>query len=351
MKYGIEKTASIDAYCPFGALESLATKVISGGYLNRIWTSSFILMAITIFVTLLLGRVFCSYACPLGAIQEWLRALGKRIGIKKDFELPRKVDKYARYLKYFILVFIVYYSYKVGDLFFRNYDPYNALMHLGNEYEEKVAAYVILGTVVASSLFSKSWWCRYLCPMGAFLGMLKKISPIKIVRDDSTCVACGLCNKACPAGLNIKNAQSIKSAECISCLECTSGCPENSLSVKMLGRGVSGKTFGFVAIASFFIPLIVFTATPLWQTKAPSNIVAADGKVDVKNIRGSNSLKKVVEDSGVPLDVFVKKLGLPQNIDTSVLLKDIGKKYEVRNQEGAVLETEDFRKVIAGELE
>jgi len=346
LKYGIEKAASIDAYCPFGAVESFLTKINTGDYLKRIWASAFILMAITLLTTVLFGRVFCSYFCPLGALQEWLRAIGRKLGIKKDVELPKSVDKYARYLKYFVLLFIVYYSYKVGDLFFKDYDPYNALMHFGNEYEEKVAAYAILGVVLVLSLFSKGWWCRYACPMGAFLGVIKKISPFKIQREAITCTSCSTCNKVCPANLDIENADVIKSADCISCLNCVTDCPSSSLSARVFNKAMSKKLFGIIAVAGFFVPLLIVIVTPLWQTKAPSNIVNTQGAIDVANIRGSNTLKKVVEESKVPLEVFISELKLPQDVDTSLMLKNIGIQYDLKNGEGAVLETEDFRAVI-----
>lgn len=347
LKYGIEKAASIDAYCPYGAVESFLTKVTTGNYLNRIWTSSFILLAITILVTFFFGRVFCSYFCPLGAMQEWLRAIGRKLGVKRDIELPKKLDKYARYLKYLVLAFIIYYSYKTGDLFFRNYDPYNALMHFGNEYEEKVFAYAILGVTLTAGLFSKNWWCRYLCPMGAFLGIIKKISPFKIQRNATSCISCGVCNKACPANLDVETAEAIKSADCTSCLNCVSDCPKESLSALIFGKQVSKRMFGYIAVISFLLPLLIVIATPLWQSMAASNIVNREGLVDVANIRGSNTLKKVIEDSGVPLEFFVQELNLPKDIDTSIMLKNIGAQYNLKNKEGADLETEDFRAVIS----
>lgn len=350
LKYGIEKTASIDAYCPYGAVESFITKLTTGDYLQRIWTSSFILMLITILVTLIFGRVFCAYLCPLGAVQEWIRALGRKVGIKKDIELPKNIDKYARYLKYLVLILTVYFSYKLGDLFFRNYDPYNALMHFGNEWEEKVFAYIILFAVLISALFSKNWWCRYFCPLGAFLGLIKKISPFKIKRDKNTCISCGVCDRVCPANLNIQDADSINSPECTSCLNCVSDCPKSSLSANIFGYQVNKKLFGLVAVLSFFIPLTVILITPIWQTKAPSNIVTMDGKIDVANIRGSNSLAGVIKESGVPLEVFVRELNLPPDIDTSLLLKEIGIKYNLKNKEGVVLETQDFRDIISAEM-
>ena len=172
--FGVEKAAPIDAYCPFGAVESFFTLIFKGEFLKRIFTSSFILLGIFLVATLLLGRVFCGYFCPLGAIQEWLRAIGKKLGFKKDLELPEKADKYLRYVKYLVLAVIVYFSFYLGDLIFRLYDPYNALMHFGAEFEEKIVGYILLGLVVVAALFSKSLWCRYFCPLGAFFGVIKK---------------------------------------------------------------------------------------------------------------------------------------------------------------------------------
>jgi NapH/MauN family ferredoxin-type protein len=350
LKYGIERAASIDAYCPFGAAESLLTKIVSGNYLQRIWTSSFILMAITIVVTLVFGRVFCSYLCPLGAVQEWLRALGRKIGLKKDIKLPAVIDRYARYLKYPVLVLVVYLSYLTGDLFFRNYDPYNAMMHFGNEFDEKIPAYAILGAIAVSGLISKNWWCRYLCPLGAFLGILKKISPFKIKRDTSTCVSCGNCHHVCPANLDVDKKEITRSADCISCQNCVSECPESSLSSHISKFKITSRYFGLVAALSFFVPLGLFTLTPWWQTKAPSNITAPDQTINVANIRGSNTLKTVIAETGVPLVTFIKELGLPEDIDTSLMLKEIGIKYNIKNKDGGPLETEDFRAVISGHV-
>lgn len=167
LNLGIEKAAPIDAYCPFGGLESLLTYITTGEFLKRIFLSSFTLLGIVLLFTIFFGRVFCGYFCPLGALQEMLRGIGRKLGLKKDLELPIKIDKYSRYLKYVILIIILFLSYKLGDLVFRNYDPYNALMHLGNEWEEKVYGYGILIILLVASLFTKSFWCRYFCPLGA----------------------------------------------------------------------------------------------------------------------------------------------------------------------------------------
>lgn len=346
LRFGIEKAAPIDAYCPFGAVEGFFTYVTTGQYLQRIYTSSFILMGIVILLTLIFGRVFCSFLCPLGAIQEWIRAFGRKIGIRKELELPICIDKYARYLKYFVLAVIVYFSYKMGDLVFRAYDPYNALMHLGEEFDEKIAGYSILAVVLVSALFSKNWWCRYFCPLGAALAIIRKISPFKIKRIESSCISCGKCDKVCPAGLNVASVKEVNSADCISCLGCVKNCPNSSLKATTFGKRIPKKNFGWMIILVFFIPLGILTSMPFWQTKAPSNIVTSTGELNPENLRGSNTLQYVLDTTKIPFVVFQEKLNLPSDMDKTMKLKDIGTKYNIKNAEGEALEAEDFRKII-----
>lgn len=346
MRFGIEKAAPIDAYCPFGAIEGMLTYITTGEYLKRIYTSSFILMGIFLVLTLLFGRVFCSHFCPLGALQEWIRALGKKIGIKKDLELPENVDKYARYIKYVILAIIIYFSYRVGDLVFRAYDPYNALMHLGEEFDEKVFGYSILGILLFTSLFSKNLWCRYFCPLGATFGIIRKISPFKIERNPDSCISCGKCDRVCPAKLDISDAKQVNSADCISCMGCVSNCPKSSLKATVAGKEISKRNLSMISIALFMLGMGIFLLTPYWQTKAPSNLVTKSGQIDVSNLRGSNTLKHVIETTGIPFSYFKEKLDLPDNVDKTMKLKDIGLTYQIKNAEGNFIEMEDFRNVI-----
>ena len=346
LRFGIEKAAPIDAYCPFGAVEGFLTFVATGHYLQRIYASSFIIMGIVLLLTLVFGRVFCSFLCPLGAIQEWIRALGRKLGIKKDLELPIWLDKYARYFKYLILAMIIYFSYQAGDLVFRAYDPFNALMHLGEEVEAKLAGYSILGVLLFVSLFSKNIWCRYFCPMGAALGIIKKVSPFRIKRNQASCISCDKCDIVCPAKLNIANISEVNSADCISCLGCVKNCPNSSLKATTFGKEIPKKIYGWIIISAFFIPLGFFMLTPFWQTKAPSNIVTSTGELNLENLRGSNTLQYLLDTTKTPLAFIQEKLGLPADVDKTMKLKDIGIKYQIKNSQGALIEAEDFRKVV-----
>jgi len=350
LNLGIEKAAPIDAFCPFGGFESLLTYITTGAFLSRIFLSSFTLLAIVLIFTIFFGRVFCGYFCPLGALQEMIRVFGRKLGIKKDLELPSIIDKYARYLKYLILVVIIVLSYKLGDLVFRNYDPYNALMHLGNEWEEKVYGYSILIILLIVSLFTKSFWCRYFCPLGATLGVAKKISFFRLKRDKTTCVSCNHCNYICPAGLDVANSDSVKSADCISCLNCVSGCPKNSLIVSIFGKKISKNRFSLIVVTLFIVVVLAASLSPLWQQAGESNVKDTQGQINVENIRGSNTLEFIIKESGLSFTAFQTEFNLPADIDQSIMLKEIAPKYGIKNKAGNPLETEDFRKFIENNL-
>jgi len=350
LNLGIEQAAPIDAYCPFGGFESLLTYITTGQFLQRIFLSSFTLLAIVLIFTIFFGRVFCGYFCPLGALQEIIRGIGRKIGIKKDIELPKIVDKYARYLKYLILLIIIVLSYQLGDLVFRNYDPYNALMHLGNEWEEKVYGYSILIILLIASLFTKSFWCRYFCPLGATLGIFKNFSFMRLKRDKNTCISCGHCNNVCPAGLDVEKSEVIKSADCISCLNCVSECPKSSLTISIYGKKISKNTFSFVVVILFVAVIFAASLSPLWQQKSESNVLDTSGLINVENIRGSNTLEFIIKESGIPFTNFQSEFGLPANIDQKIMLKEIASKYSLKNKTGVPLETEDFREFIKNNL-
>lgn len=351
LNLGVEQAAPIDAFCPFGGIEGLLTYITTGEFLNRLLLSSFTLMAVVLIFTLFFGRIFCGYFCPLGALQEFFRGLGRKIGIKKDLELPATIDKYARYLKYVILFLIIFFSYKLGDLVFRNYDPYNALMHLGNEWEEKIYGYLILIILLVASLFTKSFWCRYFCPLGATLGIFKKFSFFRLKRDKESCVTCGHCNYVCPAGLDVEKSDVIKSADCISCLNCVSECPKSSLSISIFGKKVSKKLFSILTVVLFTLVVSVVSFSPLlWQQKLESNVKNTAGKIDPTNIRGSNTLDFVIKESGIPFESFQQEFNFPQDIDRKIMLKEIAHNYNLKNKLGEPLETEDFREFIRNNL-
>jgi polyferredoxin len=86
-------------------------------------------------------------------------------------------------------------------------------------------AAITLTALALLSIFFQNFWCRYLCPYGALMGLAALFSPVKIRRDPEKCIDCAKCAKACPALLPVDTLITVRSAECTSCLECTAVCP------------------------------------------------------------------------------------------------------------------------------
>ncbi|MFC2162616.1 4Fe-4S binding protein [Candidatus Altiarchaeota archaeon] len=346
--YGIEKAAPIDGFCPFGGVVSFLKLVSTGEFVQRIYWGSIILMVITVAMTMIFGRAFCGFICPLGTLQEWIRGIGRRMGFRKDRELPTNLDKHLRYVKYATLILIMYLTYTTGELIFRNYDPYVSLMHFGEEFEEKMFGYSILALVLAAALVYKNFWCRYLCPLGGFYAIISRLKMFGIKRDAGSCIDCGKCNKACPHGIEVQHAKVVDSVDCVSCMRCVESCPEDCLTASVGKNRIKSQSQLATIVLGLFILLIGVTIAMGWWKAAPaSNLIMADGSIDVANIRGSNTLEYLIKTTGVPLEVFQKELGIPEGVDEHMKLKMIGEKYGLKNSEGEPLEVEDFRKVVA----
>ena len=122
-----------------------------------------------------------------GWIQELPARLGKWL-FKKRFTVPLAIDKPLRYLKYVVLFAALYFTWKMADLVISPYDPFAAYAHIPAGFvsvidEYLIGAIILFGTFVLSFFYDRVF-CKYLCPMGAFLGIFSKISSYKIKRDE-----------------------------------------------------------------------------------------------------------------------------------------------------------------------
>lgn len=245
-------TASTEAYCPFGGLEALYTYLTGGGnFISHAHLSNIVLLIAVLVTALLLRSAFCGWVCPLGFLQEAIssfsRFLQKRIPSLKRVVARLRVrgarlaalDRYLRYMKYLILVWAVTGAAYFGTMVFRDYDPWAALLNIA-EFSFTPGAIVLALTLVAS-FFVERPWCRYACPLGAASGILGKLSPVYLKREENACKLCQVCTKACPMGLPVHTSDTIKSADCISCLECVSACPRHGALEVKLGLPLIGK--------------------------------------------------------------------------------------------------------------
>lgn len=221
------------AACPLRAIEI--------GVYRGVWNWKYIFYPVLIlgFVGVLSGRAVCGWACPIGLLQ---RVTGKvPWKLKKKYPTVKKIgqhmlEPYLRYIKYisfFGLVIItpIYFGFMFTDLCPIGYlvgtIPISILNPGGfapNEF-----FYIALGVFVLFLILIftiERGWCRYFCPIGAFLAPFNKISIFRVTVDKDECVHCNICsNEACPMGIDVPNMD--RDPECILCGKCIEACPRN----------------------------------------------------------------------------------------------------------------------------
>jgi polyferredoxin len=245
-------TASPEAFCPFGGLETLYKYITGGGtFVSHTHLSNMVVLIAVAVTALLLRSAFCGWVCPLGFLQDLVssssRFLQKRFpGLRRALAALKQrgarlavLDRYLRYLKYLVLVWAVGGSAYYGFMVFRDVDPWAAFLNLA-EFSF-TPGLIVLGVTLVASFFVERPWCRYSCPLGAASGLLGKLSPVYLKREESACKVCQVCTKACPMGLPVHTATTIKSADCMTCLECVGACPRHGALEVKLGLPLIGK--------------------------------------------------------------------------------------------------------------
>ena len=156
-------------------------------------------------------------------------------------------------------------------------------------------AAIVLAALVLLSVLVENFWCRYLCPYGALMGLVSLLSPLKIRRDPTACIDCGKCAHACPASLPVDKLVKIRSVECTACMACIASCPAEGALQFSLPQGRMTALLGEPTLAPvaalpryrravtplamvgllailFFGMILLARATSHWQTHSPNSI-------------------------------------------------------------------------------
>jgi MauM/NapG family ferredoxin protein len=292
----------------------LITTVLS----SRVVPVALLLALITCSFTLVFGRVFCGWVCPLGTLNDFMGHFTPK--------RQRKEQRAGRThrLKYYILIFILASSLftlqiagladpisllirslavavepalnlmvnTVFDLLYRAHIPgvttvseavyaflKNYLLSFRQPffYQGFFISLIFAGVLLAN-LYRRRFWCTVLCPLGALLGLITRISPLKRVVDKG-CTSCNICVRECRTGAATDLKGEWKKAECVVCGECDEDCPEDVVRFGFLpakGGSTGGKVAGIdlgrrgviaSLVAGIFIPPLIRTS-PITQRRA-----------------------------------------------------------------------------------
>ena len=203
--------------CPIGLMQNLA----AFGIVPYFW------IGVIGFYGLLAGRGFCGWFCPFGTLNDLL-AFRKR-----------RIHRIAAYSKFAVLGLTVLLAWIFTDTLFCKVCPAASveaslpylflgvakinrpfLIHMGT-----------LGGTLVGMLLVARFWCRYLCPMGALLGLFNRVSLLHLSLHPDRCTRCAACATSCPMGLEPHEAHD--DHNCIKCGDCVDACPHKALSLEL----------------------------------------------------------------------------------------------------------------------
>jgi MauM/NapG family ferredoxin protein len=227
------------------------------------------LALLVLILSLVVGRAWCGWLCPLGTTLDLLTPQ------RKKFDESKAPSQSWRSIKYgLLLVSLV--AALFGNLTLLILDPLTILFrtltvsiwpsidqitfslekslsgvpfleepigsldallrpailpNLPLYYRDGILFGVVFIAVIGLNWIAPRFWCRYLCPLGALLGLLSKVALFRRVVGDN-CKDCGICSSRCPTGtINPDRGYTSDPSECTLCLECLEQCPRSTVSL------------------------------------------------------------------------------------------------------------------------
>ncbi len=193
---------------------------------------------VLLFYTMLGGRVWCSWFCPINILADFSAWLRRKLSIKECFIL-------SRHVRYTVLFLSLILSAITGVAAFEWVSPIS-MFHRELIFGIGMGWMAIFGVFIFDLFVLRDGWCGHLCPLGAFYALVGKVAPIRILFDTPTCTHCGECVRVCPEPkvLDFKKAAEagmIASGECTNCGRCITVCPENTLCFGLRGQSSTGN--------------------------------------------------------------------------------------------------------------
>jgi polyferredoxin len=267
----------------------------------------------TVILTIIFGRFFCSWVCPLGSLHHFVGFLAHR---KKTLTQKIQLNKYrkAQCIKYFILtIFLAMAAFpslaatlQTGlldpiPLVTRSFNlvllpivdsSVNLVSVTTRFYEGAWLIFAIFLTAVLLNLVIPRFYCRFICPLGAFFGIIGRFAVWRIGKNQTECTDCKLCERSCEGGCGPSG--NIRISECVLCFNCRQDCKDEIISYQTVPSLAGEQTNPDISRRGFVLSLA-------------SGIFAVPA-VRLSDRLGGNWYHKVIRPPGtLPEEQFLKR--------------------------------------------
>lgn len=317
-----EVPAPVESYFAIDPLHLVSTTLSTRSIAHAVLLWSLV----TIALTLVLGRVFCGWICPMGALSQFFGWLSRKIerlpGISKRMNSsPHQRWKYL--ILILLLVLAVFGSNQTGfmdpiSLTYRSFTTgiFPTIEHgltaafdaspswLGwavnpirswckdhffsfnpTHYRQGALIGGIFILIIVTGMIIPRFWCRYLCPLGALLGLLSRNQALRVRIKSDACTECGLCHLTCEGAADPHKDGGWLAHECLMCWNCVPSCPSGGIAIEFprakkreeptpnLGRR---RVLGALAGGLIAAPLLRAPANP---TRFSSELIRPPGSL------------------------------------------------------------------------
>lgn len=274
----VQRPSSVDAFLPISGLMSLKFFLFTG-IIEPLHPAAFTIFVAVLAVSLLMKKGFCGWICPVGTISQyfWMvgqKVFGKNFRIENYLDIPLRSLKYILMALFLVLIGIAMMPDMMVLFFITDYYKSADVMTMNVFARMSRTTTWVLLTLASLSLFYKNFWCRYLCPYGALLGLLSCVGPVKIRRNDGHCIHCRSCSRSCPSLIDVEKKEVVNSPECFGCMTCVSSCPsqnalDTTLRIGKTRRAFQPYFFPLALILIFYLVIGIGMTAGKWDSQIP----------------------------------------------------------------------------------
>ncbi|HUH66264.1 MAG TPA: 4Fe-4S binding protein [Syntrophales bacterium] len=292
---------------------------------SREWYQTFYLAIVVAVATVVLGRVFCGWICPLGTLNNMISAIRARsrkavaagwfrlkyyiliflvVSSLLSLQLTGIVDPISLLIRSFSIAVYPLVSYATNATFDAFYNTnvssvvavseffYSGLKKIFLPFQQPFyleSAFVgfLFLLIMGMNLVERRFWCRYLCPLGALLGTLSRYSILKRTVSEG-CNSCGACEAVCQGSASPGKKDGWKDTECLYCMNCDDLCNQNAVNFGFQKKTESPgldldkrRVVGSILTGIVAVPLL--RVTPIARAGvADSKLIRPPGSLDEK---------------------------------------------------------------------